>query len=69
MTGDGGRKMSTQVLHRKPQREQQSLEAKKEGQGFFLEKLKELLPKALRIYEKTSDKGLEALLKQTEQWV
>lgn len=46
-----------------------TLERKPEGQGFFLQKLKELLPKALRLYEKTSDKDLEALLKRTEQWV
>jgi len=47
----------------------QTLETKKGNQNFFLEKLKELLPKALRIYEKTSDPEMETLLKQTEKWV
>lgn len=47
----------------------QTIENKRGNKNFFLEKLKELLPKALRIYEKTSDPEMENLLKQTEKWV
>lgn len=46
-----------------------ALQAKQGSQPFFLGKLKDLLPKALRIYEKTSDADLERLLKQIEQWM
>ncbi len=36
---------------------------------YWVARLKELLPKAIRIYEKTSDQGLEKLLEKTEQWI
>ena len=43
-------------------------ETKKYGDPRFWEaRLKELLPKAMRIYEKTSDQGLEKLLMKTEE--
>ena len=43
-------------------------ETKKRGDPRFWEaRLKELLPKAMRIYEKTSDQDLEKLLMKTEE--
>jgi len=47
----------------------QKLEAKEGKQDFYIERLKELLPKAIRIYQKTSDRNLEALLQKTEKWI
>jgi len=47
----------------------QKLEAKEGRQDFYIERLKELLPKAIRIYQKTSDRGLEKLLQKTEKWI
>lgn len=42
---------------------------KKGVQDYLMESLKELLPKAIRVYQKTSDPDLEALLKKTERWI
>jgi hypothetical protein len=47
----------------------QRLESGEGNQNFYMERLKELLPKALKVYRKTSDQELEQLLAQTEKWV
>ena len=47
----------------------QGLESKKGSQPFFMERLNDILPKALRVYEKTMDPELEQLLKQSENWI
>jgi hypothetical protein len=47
----------------------QKLENKEGNQSFYLERLRELLPKAIRIYQKTSDPEMEKLLQQSEKWI
>ena len=47
----------------------QGLESRKGNQPFFIERLHDILPKALRVYEKTMDPELEQLLKQSENWI
>jgi len=46
-----------------------SLESGRGNQSFFVDRLKELLPKAIRIYQKTSDPDLEKLLQKMEKWI
>ena len=36
---------------------------------FWLSKLRETIPKAIRIYDKTRDSELEELLKKSEKWI
>ena len=36
---------------------------------FWLSKLRETIPKAIRIYDKTRDSKLEELLKKSEKWI
>ena len=48
------------------------LDRLKSGKGdksFYLERLREVLPKAIRVYQKTSDKTIEKLLEKSERWI
>jgi len=38
-------------------------------QDYLLDRLKELLPKALKVYRNTQDPALEKLLQKTEKWI
>jgi len=47
----------------------QRLETKQGNQNFLQSRLRELLPKAIRIYDKTSDQEIEKLLTKLDKWV
>jgi len=42
---------------------------KRGSQDYLLDRLKELLPKALKVYRNTQDPALERLLQKTEKWI
>jgi len=46
-----------------------SLEQKKGNAEFYLSRLREILPKAIRLYEKTNDQKIEELLSKAEKWI
>jgi hypothetical protein len=46
-----------------------ALEKRKGDPNFYLERLKEVLPKAIRLYEKTNDTKMKELLEKIEKWI
>ena len=47
----------------------ESLEQGRGDRGWLLSKLREVLGKAIRVYEKTSDGEIERLLEKAEKWI
>ena len=47
----------------------QSLENKQGDQSYLMSRLREVLPRAIKIHEKTNDNEVSSLLERTEKWV
>ncbi|MHA1834485.1 MAG: hypothetical protein ACTSV7_10895, partial [Candidatus Baldrarchaeia archaeon] len=45
------------------------LERKRGDPAFLLGRLREVLPKAIRLYQKTSNAEIAVLLEKTEKWI
>ena len=63
------RKLELKILKKDLRFVIQGLETKRGDPSFLISRLREILPKAIRIYEKTSDLEMEQLLTKTEKWI